>query len=138
MMLSSLDDEINPEYSRIKMNNTEQSLIQFMTDWGNLSGLRNTAALDEMLPDDLVMTMADGTFLTKREYLGGFQTISADFAITDFDQNATVYHETAIVTARYIVKTGNEEIPLRYTTTFIKREGRWQPVAFHSCLLTAG
>jgi hypothetical protein len=130
MMLNSIDE---PEVTNQMTTSTEQNLIQFMTDWGNISGRRDTAALAEMLPDDLVLTMADGTFLTKAQYLDGFSTIPVDFTIADFDQQATIYNEAAIVTARYIFAIGGRETPMRYTTTFIKREGHWQPVAFHSC-----
>lgn len=129
-MLNSIDET---EVTEKIPNSTEQRLIQFMTDWGNISGSRDSETLAEMLPDDLVLTMADGSFLTKAQYLDGFRMIPADFTITDFDQTATIYNETAIVTARYIFAIGGNVTPMRYTTTFIKREGRWQPVAFHSC-----
>ncbi len=138
MMLNSMDEEINPAYHPYKTYATEQMLIQFMTDWGNLSGMRNTARLAELLPDDLVLTMADGAFLTKIQYLDGFKEISADFTINDFDQHAFVHHETAIVTARYKINNGLSDAILRYTATFIKREGSWQPIAFHSCHLAIG
>lgn len=109
-----------------------RKLIQFMTDWGNASGKRDTAALDRMLPDSLILTHFDGRVQRKAEYLDAIKKMPADFTIKDYDQEVDIYDNTAIVRARYVMTMGGNEMQLRYTTTFIKRKGRWETVAFHS------
>jgi hypothetical protein len=129
MMLNSIDTE----YEQIIMtNNTEQELIRFMTDWGNLSGRRDTAGLAQILPDDLIQTRHDGRVLTKTEYLEGLKNFPADFCITDYDQQAQIFDQTAIVRATYKLEMNGNAMHLRYTATFIKRAGKWQPIALHS------
>ena len=118
-----------------KTNKVEQQLIQFMTDWGDLSGRRDVAAIERMLPDDITLSMPDGSFLTKTQYLEGFKNIPGDFTLKDSDQQARVFGNAAVVTARYVVTAGGNVETFRYTTTFIKRQGRWQPVAFQGSRL---
>ena len=121
-----------------KTNKVEQQLIQFMTDWGDLIGRRDVAAIDRMLPDDITLSMPDGRFLTEAQYLEGFKNTSGasgDFTLKDTDQQARVFGNAAVVTARYVVTAGGKSSTFRYTTTFIKRKGRWQPVAFQGTRL---
>jgi ketosteroid isomerase-like protein len=114
-------------------NPDAQKLIQYMTDWANLSNKKDFAALDKMLPDDLVITFQDGEVLTKDEYIAALKKNSGDFTITDYDQKVDLFGKTAIVRARYVVAVGADvKLEFRYTTTFIKRKGRWEPIAFHS------
>ena len=116
-----------------KTNADAQKLIQYMTDWANLSNKHDITALDKMLPDDLVITFQDGEVLTKDEYIAALKKNPGDFTITDYDQKADLYGKTAIVRARYVVAVGADvKVDFRYTTTFLKRKGRWEPVAFHS------
>ena len=118
-----------------KTNNVEQQLIQFMTDWGDLSGRRDIVAIERMLPGDITLSMPDGKFLTKAQYLEGFKNIPADFTLKDSDQQARVFGNAAVITVRYVVTAGGKAHTFRYTTTFVKRQGRWQPVAFQGTRL---
>lgn len=114
-------------------NPDAQKLVQYMTDWANLSNKKDFAALDKMLPDDLVITFQDGEVLTKDEYIAALKKNPGDFTITDYDQKVDLFGKTAIVRARYVVAVGADvKLDFRYTTTFIKRKGRWEPIAFHS------
>ncbi len=115
-----------------KTNAEAQKLIQYMTDWANLSNKHDTAALDKMLPDDLVITFQDGEVLTKDEYIASLKKNPGDFTITDYDQKVDLHGKTAIVRAGYVVAVGEIKAEFRYTTTFLKRKGRWEPIAFHS------
>ncbi len=104
-----------------------------MTDWANLSNKQDTAALDKMLPANLVITFQDGEVQTKDEYIHALKKNPGDFTITDYDQKVDLYDRVAIVRARYVVAVGADtKVEFRYTTTFLKRKGRWEPVAFHS------
>ena len=115
-----------------KTNAEARQMIQYMTDWANLSNKHDTAALDRMLPDDLVITFQDGEVLTKDEYIAALKKSPPDFTIADYEQKVDLYDKTAIVRARYVVTVKEVKVELRYTVTFIKRKGRWEPVAFHS------
>lgn len=119
-----------------KTNSEAQKIIQFMTDWANLSNKHDIAALDRMLPDDLVLTFQDGQVQIKDEYIAALKNNPADFTITDYDQKVDLYDRVAIVRARYVVAVKDVKVELRYTVTFLKRKGRWEPVAFHSSPLT--
>ena len=127
-----IDSVNSDEDNAILINTPGQELIRFMTDWGDLSGQRDAAALNEMLPDELIITTADSTVLTKAEYLDGFKNIPADFTVTDYDQRAQIFDHAAIVRARCVLETNGSETHLRYTATFIKRGGKWDVVGLHS------
>lgn len=74
-----------------KTNAEAQKLIQYMTDWANLSNKHDTAALKRMLPDDLVLTFQDGQVQTKDEYIFALKNNPADFTITDYDQKVDLF-----------------------------------------------
>ncbi|HEX8370308.1 MAG TPA: nuclear transport factor 2 family protein [Pyrinomonadaceae bacterium] len=110
-----------------------QKLVRYMTDWANLSNRHEVAALDKMLPADLVLTFQDGQVQTKDEYVAALKNNPADFTITYDDQKADLYDKVAILRARYVVAVGKDvKVEFRSTTTFLKRKGRWEPIAFHS------
>jgi len=116
-----------------KTNADAQKIIQFMTDWANLSNRHDVATLDKMLPADLVITFQDGEVQTKDEYIAALKKNPNNFAIKDFDQKVDLYNDdVAIIRARYEVTVGEIKAEFRYTTTFLKRKGRWEPIAFHS------
>lgn len=111
-----------------------QKLIRYMTDWANLSNKHDIAALDKMLPADLVMTFQDGEVLTKDEYIAALKKNPGDFTITYDDQKVDLFNDkTAVFRARYVVSVGADiTVEFRNTITFLKRKGRWEPIAFHS------
>jgi hypothetical protein len=116
-----------------KTNAEAQKIIQFMIDWADLSNRHDTAALDKMLPADLVMTFQDGEVQTKNGYIAALKKNPNDFTIKDFDQKVDLFDDdVAVIRARYEVTVGEIKVELRYTTTFLKRKGRWEPVSFHS------
>jgi ketosteroid isomerase-like protein len=117
-----------------KTNADARVLVQYMTDWANLSNKKDAAALDKMLPDDLVITFQDGEVLTKTEYIATLKKNPGDFTITDYDQKVDLFNDkVAVIRARYVVAVGADvKLEFRYTVTFLKRKGRWEPVAFHS------
>ena len=59
--------------SFVKTSAEAQKLIQYMTDWANLSNKHDFAALDKMLPADLVITFQDGEVLIKDEYIASLK-----------------------------------------------------------------
>ncbi|MBS1793873.1 MAG: nuclear transport factor 2 family protein [Acidobacteria bacterium] len=128
-MLRTLNHE---EQTALLKNNTEYELIRFMSDWGHLSGRRDTTALELMLPDDLVVTTAEGAVFDKERYLDNFRTIAEDFTIVNYDQQAQLFGAAAVVRARYLLTAGGRESRLCYTATFVRRFERWEIVALHS------
>lgn len=116
-----------------KSNAEAQKLVQYMNDGANLSNKNDTAALDKILPEDIVTTFQDGEVVTKDEYISALKKNPPDFNITYYDQQIDLYEKTAIFRARYVVKVGTTvTVEFRNTVTFLKRNGRWEPIAFHS------
>lgn len=116
-----------------KTNADAQKIIQYMTDWANLSNKHDAAALDKMLPANLVITFQDGEVVTKDEYIAALKKNPGDFVIEYDDQKVDLYDKTAILRARYVVTVGkNIKVEFRATVTFLKRKGQWEAVAFHS------
>jgi hypothetical protein len=117
-----------------KTNADAQKLVQYMTDWANLSNKHDADALDKMLPADLVMTFHDGEVLIKDEYIAALKKNPSDFTITYDDRKVDLFNDkTAVLRARYVVSVGSGvTAEFRATVTFLKRKERWEPVAFHS------
>ena len=133
MMLDSFD----AEYEIAAANNsTEQELIRFMNEWGTLLGLRDAAALARILPDDLILTTFDGLILNKAEYLDSVKNIPDTLRLTDYDQQAQIFDQTAILRAACKLEIEAQIINLCYTATFVKRAEKWDVVAMHSSVLS--
>ena len=133
MMLDSID----PEFEVLTLpETTEQQLMRFMTDWNRRSENRDIAALDRMLPEDLVITASDGRVLDKQQFLDTIANMPEDFHLTEHKQTVQIFDHTAIVRAGYVLEIAGSVKHLRYTATFIKREGRWEVVSLQSSLLT--
>lgn len=130
-------DSIDPEFEVPTLpETTARELMRFMTDWNRLSEKRDTAALDAMLPEDLIITASDGRVLDKRQFLDTIRKMPEDFHLTEHKQTVQIFEHTAIVRAGYEIEIAGNLKKLRYTATFIKRDGRWEVVSLQSSLLT--
>lgn len=121
-----------------KTNGEARQVVRYMNDWAELSNKREVAALDKLLPADLVITFQDGEVLTKAEYIAQLKASLAAFTITYYDQKVDLYNDkTAVLRARYVVQVSPDaRLEFRSTSTFLKRKGKWEIVAFHSSPLT--
>lgn len=116
-----------------KTNAEAQKVVQYMFDWANFSNKKDAAALERLLPDDLVITFQDGEVLTKTEYIAQFKANRSDYKITYLEQKVDLFNDdVAVLRAIYLVEIGEASIQFRTTVTFLKRKKQWQAVAFHS------
>jgi ketosteroid isomerase-like protein len=115
-----------------------ETLLQLENDMAQAWVQRDTRILERILADDCTLG-GTGDFLINREqFLAGiddpeFRTTSA---IVD-DLRIRVYGDAAVVTGRAVYrgwskKGGKYVRRLRFTDTFIRRDGAWKCVATHA------
>ena len=90
------------------------------------------AALDELLDDRFVLNSSDGTTSTKGELIAAVvgwsmtgQTIS--------ERSAVIVGDTGVICGtaelRFAAEGGEAVSTLRYTSTYVRRGGRWRMLA---------
>jgi len=97
--------------------------------------------LERILADDLTYTHSIGWLENKDEYLATVRSRLVYRAIeATEDVKARVYGDTAVTTGRATMKVGSADEPtsldVRYTSVYVKRDGRWQMVAWHATRLS--
>lgn len=96
------------------------------------------AALEEIFADDLTYTHSNASVDTKRSYIDALRNGTTKYAAIDREQPVVrLYGDTAIFTgAATITMRGQPDpIRLRYTLVYVKRDGRWQAVAWQATRL---
>jgi ketosteroid isomerase-like protein len=95
----------------------------------------DTAMLDKYTADDYTLITANGQVMDKKQTLDAIK--SGQIKITSNEQSdlkVRVYGDFAVVTGKSDVKgmlSGTEvNGPVRFTRVYIKKDGRWQSVAF--------
>jgi ketosteroid isomerase-like protein len=95
----------------------------------------DVAALEKYTSDDYTFIGRNGTLSDKARTMTGIK--SGDIKITTNDLSdlrVRVYGDTAVVTGRANTKgtIGGKDIsgPVLFTRVYIKKDGRWQSVAF--------
>lgn len=114
--------------------NVEQTIRQLDRDWVEAYTRRDTATLDRIYADDLIVTNPDGSVGNKAEELAGIKSGAFAFqSITNEDVRVRVFGEMAVVTGRSMMKGRYKDQDIsgayRYTDVYLKRKGRWQAVA---------
>lgn len=100
----------------------------------------DVAALDQILSDDLSYTHATGVFETKAEFLGKMKSGQLKYeAFAPEDIRVRVYGTTGVVTgvARVKVHVKGEPLSfrLRFTDVYVKKDNRWEMVAWQATRL---
>lgn len=100
----------------------------------------DVAALEQILSDDLTYTHATGVFETKAEFIGKMKSGQLKYeAFAPEDIRVRVYGTTGVVTglARVKVQVKGEPLSfqLRFTDVYVKKDGRWQMVAWQATRL---
>ncbi len=98
------------------------------------------AALERILSDDLSYTHATGVFETKAEFLDKLKSGQLKYeAFAPEDIRVRVYGTTGVVTgiARVRVQVKGEllQFQLRFTDVYVKKDDRWQMVAWQATRL---
>ena len=119
----------------------EQQVIATETDWVQAEIHRDAAALDRVLDDRFLVNSSKGPPRDKTSVIAdalGWNMVSQ--MITE--RTVLVDGDTAIVfgTAnfRFAVEGKDDEVSsARYTTAYIRRDGRWRALALQMTALTA-
>lgn len=104
--------------------------------WNRAELQNDAAALQLLLADDFVMTVAEGTLYNKAQLVASVRDRSYQpEVLQSSDMVVHSYGNTAIVTGAYYEKGVDKGKPWerrgRFTDTWIFMSGRWQCVASH-------
>ena len=100
----------------------------------------DVATLDSLLAPDLSYSHSSGWTQTKTEFMDSLRHGELKYAeIQPNVLEVRVYGNTALVTGRASVKVKSRgqdvNNELRFLDVYVKRQGRWQMVAWQSCRL---
>ena len=105
---------------------------------------QDKVALSSLYADEYIATNERGKVRNKQEDIASVTSTDLKFSYVesfDSDRRIKIYGNVAVETGRYGVKGTFKGTPFtedgRYTTTWVKRNGRWQIVADHASLLTS-
>jgi uncharacterized protein (TIGR02246 family) len=103
---------------------------------------KDTAALAELFADELSYTHSNASVDTKASFLAAIEARRFDYrAITCSDRSTVVIGDTALLTGRaqIDVAAGGRDVQLnaRFTVTYVRRDGRWQFLAWQSTSIPA-
>jgi ketosteroid isomerase-like protein len=132
--------------SRIQVNplatSDEDQILALNRKWGDAEVRHDDAVLQRILDDRFVCTWPSGMTVDKAGFItavfhGSFisQTFSDEITLIHGDTAVSVGTDTVKGFATY----GAEETDvLRFTATYIKRDGQWRAVAEHISELASG
>lgn len=119
----------------------EQEVIATESEWVQAEVDRDAAVLDRVLDDRFLLNSRNGGTRDKTSLIAdvmGWRML----AQTISDRTVVVDGDTAIVfgtaTFRFAVEGQDDAVSAaRYTTTYVKRDGRWRAIALHMTSLEA-
>ncbi len=111
-------------------------VIAMENAWNQAELHNDAAAVELLLADDFVMTVAEGTTLNKSQVLASVRDKSYNPDVLQSENMAVhMYSNTAIVTGDYREKGTEKGRPWsrqgRFTDTWIYSNGHWQCAASH-------
>jgi ketosteroid isomerase-like protein len=100
----------------------------------------DVTALEDILSDDLTYTHATGVFETKGEFIAKLKSGQLKYeSFAPEDLRVRVFGETGVLTgvARVKVQVKGEQLSfqLRFTDVYVKKDNRWQMVAWQATRL---
>lgn len=112
----------------------EKQIGEILTNWGAAIGRRDVAAIEKIIPpNELMIYTPDGKILSREQYLELVKNLPGEAAVTGKSERTTVQGDTAVSTGTYTVTPkGGQATNYNYTATFVRRAGRWHPIAFSS------
>ena len=103
---------------------------------------KDTATLAELFADELSYTHSNASVDTKATFLAAIEARRFDYrSITCSDRTSVVIGDTALVTGRAQIEVGaggrDVHLDARFTVTYVRRDGRWQFLAWQSTSVPA-
>jgi uncharacterized protein (TIGR02246 family) len=118
----------------------EQEVLKINKEYNDAIARQDAAAYERLLADDLTFTTPDGQTMTKAQKISFAK--SGDLKLESWQTDevkARVYGDAAVVTGRYAAKGAYKGQAFsetgRSTTTYVKRNRRWQVVAGHTSMI---
>ena len=105
--------------------------------WNDAYVHSNIEPLEQLLADDLIVTMTDMAVLTKAQSIGLLRSGRLRFPRYETSEiRIRVYGDAAVVTVRLqrtrTVEGNNVDDDWRFTKVYVRRAGKWQVVAWHA------
>lgn len=132
-----------PDHAPNKNFPHEREIRKLLDEFAQAFAQVDTVVLKNLIADDYIHTNLTGEVLNKSQWLERAKMRHADIRAGKFkidhysydDIRIRIYGNTAVVTGQ-ATTTGRQEgkelkWELRFTNVWVKREGRWQRVAFH-------
>jgi len=122
---------------RVSAGSAEQAVGQLHNESVQALVRADTTTLERIWADDYSFTNPGGNVMDKAGYIGALKSGGLKFETLDIaDMKVRVYGDAAIVTGRATVKgksdTQDINDQVRYTSMYVKRQGRWQAVAMQA------
>lgn len=123
-----------------RASQTERQLIDTERQRFAAMVAADIGALERLLADELTYTHTTGTTDSKAELLASLSSGTLKYlSIEPQEMRARPYGEAGVVTGRAAMKVraGGQELALRiaFTDVYVRRDGRWQMVAWQSTRL---
>jgi ketosteroid isomerase-like protein len=116
----------------------QQALIDIEKSWAKAITARDIKTLDRIMADDFIDTGSLGGMSSKADLLQSIKSGSGPARRNQLqDLIVHVYDDAAIVKGLNVVldEQGNFLRRVRFTDTFVKRDGEWKAVAGHECVV---
>lgn len=126
-----------------------QELTTLLHEFMDAAGRGDRAVFDKFFAEDVIYTRATGAVITKADIMASLEkgaTASAPKEKTTYSAEDITVHEygdTAVVAFRLVGKTEQSDGKTvvnhyRNTGTFLRRNGRWQAVAWQATKMSEG
>lgn len=129
----------NPAVAITKDAGVTGQLTQLVRDFLANVPKGDKKTFDEFFADDVIYTRSAGVTVDKAEILKNIDVRAASDPQATFDADGFLVHpygDTAVVNFRLIMRDAHdgktETVYFRNTGTFLKRNGRWQAVAWQA------
>jgi glyoxylase-like metal-dependent hydrolase (beta-lactamase superfamily II) len=115
----------------------EIAIRRVLEEWLDALRRADTAALQRIIPEDYSITVEDGRVLNRDQDLAPIKSGRLRFQSMKTDSvRVRIFGDAAVVTGigsySAIVGTKMSAFRERFTDVYVKRGGKWQPVASHS------
>ena len=116
--------------------NPEPAIRKLVTERDQAIQGADVATIDRIYADDYISTSSSGLMRTKAQVIEDFKSGALKIeSISSDDVNVRQHGDTVIVTGRMTSKGKDRDREVsgenRFTQVYVRKNGRWQLVAFH-------
>lgn len=123
----------------------EREIVELNRQWADAIIRRDAAAQERILADDYIATGMNGMVATKAQIMMALRTPASPTTSTleavDIEESMVrTYGDVALLNGRVKFRGLNKEQPfsdlVQMTIVYVRRDGRWQPVASQATSIT--